>query len=282
MISPELRRGAAFMIAASAGFACMGALVKVVSDSVPPAEIVAWRSAFTALFVLFLARGALPSLRPRNWPMHLVRGLVGVASMTLYFTAIGRLPLGDAVLLTYLSPLLVAALSPWTVGERPPPRIWAALGVGILGVALVVGPMGKDDPLGVAAGLGSAVCAASAYLSIRVLTRTETPLAIVWWFSITGTLIASVTFLDGFAPVGGSVLLRLLAIGALGAGAQWALTRAYASAPAAQVSVYAYSTPVFAYLLGMLLLAEHPRWSSVAGALAVGLAGAIAAREGSS
>jgi drug/metabolite transporter (DMT)-like permease len=272
-------RGAAYMIAASAGFALMGTLVKAVSSSVPPTEIAMWRSAVTGVFVLLLAWQGGVSLRPHNLPMQLVRGLMGIFSMMLYFQALSRLPLGDAVLLTYLSPLLVATFSPWATGERAPPRVWRALLLGIVGVALVAGPQGEGDLLGVACGLGAAACAASSYLSIRVLTRTDSPLSIVFWFSCVGTAVSSVSMWDGHAPLGGSVLVALLAIGGLGAASQWSLTRSYATAPAAQVSVFAYSTPVFAYLLGTVAFGELPAWSSVAGAASVVLAGALAARE---
>ncbi|MEQ1569055.1 MAG: EamA family transporter, partial [Myxococcota bacterium] len=101
------------MLVASAMFAGMGALVKhTAALGVPPLEIVAWRSAITGVCVGVWAWRAGVPLRPVNARMQLVRGLVGVCSMGLYFTAIARLPLGDAVLLTYLSPLLVGAMSP--------------------------------------------------------------------------------------------------------------------------------------------------------------------------
>jgi drug/metabolite transporter (DMT)-like permease len=135
--------------------------------------------------------------------------------------------------------------------------------------------------VGVGCALLAALFAASAYLSIKVLTRTDTPIAIVWWFSAIGTMVSSVAAIDGTVPLSGSLMAQLVAIGVLGAFAQWALTRAYAEAPAAKVSVYAYSTPVFAYLTGMFVLGEIPRITSVVGAALVVAAGVIAARESS-
>lgn len=276
----ERVRGPLWMLLASVAFAAMGALVKAVSAEVPPGQIVVWRSAVSALGVLALAWHAGARLRPVNVRMHLVRGLVGVASMLSYFTAIARLPLGDAVLVTYASPLVVALLSPWTVGERPAPRTWAALVVGFAGVALVVGPAGDDDPFGVGVAIAAAWFAACAYLSIRVLTRTDGTLAIVWWFSVLSTVVASVSFVGGPAPLGGFAAGALVAIGLLGVVAQAALTRAYAVAEAAHVSVFAYATPVFAYALQAVVLRELPAPTSLAGAALVLGAGAIVARSG--
>lgn len=268
------------MLAASGAFALLGTLVKVVSAQVPTGELVAWRSLVTAGLVLLFVGRSGASLRPVNLRMHLFRGSVGVGSMFCYFTAIGRLPLGDAVLLTYLSPIVVALLSPWTVGETPSRRVWVALLLGVLGVALVVGPGSALDPLGVAAGLCAAVFAASAYLSIRVLTRTDGTAAIVFWFSAIGGALASASFLDGAAPLDGETAALLVAIGALGGLAQAWMTRAYARVAAAQVSVYAYATPVLAYGLGLLILGEVPRLPSLLGAATVVLAGVVVAREG--
>ena len=277
-MSPSLARGVGFMLGASLGFAVMGVLVKSVAPVVPPGEIVFWRSAVMAVAVLGVVWRSGVSVRPSNLPMLAVRGLVGIASMAFYFHALARLPLGDAVLLTYLSPLIVAGLAPFTVGERATPRVWLALCIGLVGVGFVVGPAWRADPLGVAFALLGAWCAAGAYLSVKVLTRTDGPISIVWWFSIVGTLASSVSLVDGVTPFGGGTGLVLLVIGVLGALAQGCLTEAYASAPAAQVSVYAYATPVFAYVFG-LVMGEVPRWSSLAGAALVVLAGVTAARE---
>jgi drug/metabolite transporter (DMT)-like permease len=270
------------MLTAALGFATLGLLVKLASAQVPPGEIALWRSAATGGIVLgvAVATGRQADLRPVRFGMHGVRAAVGIASMVCYFNAIARLGLGDAVLLTYMSPLIVAALSPYTVGERPSPRIWGALGVGLLGVALVVGPAWRADAVGVAFGVAAAWLAASAYLSVRVLNRTETPLAVVWWFSALGAGMAAVSAVDGLAPLDLGLGGTLLGIGAVGAVAQGALTMAYRQADAAAVSVYAYATPVFAYLAGLVVLGEVPAVTSALGVVVVVLAGWIAAREG--
>ncbi|MCB9697577.1 MAG: DMT family transporter [Alphaproteobacteria bacterium] len=267
------------MIAASLMFACMGLVVRRVSaQGVPTGEVLAWRTTVTTVVVAAVALIGGSSLRPVNVRMHLVRAVVGMVAMGCYFFTIGRLPLGDAVLLTYLSPVLVAALAPWTTGERVTRRVWAALVLGLAGVALVAGPHGASDPLGIASGLASAFFAALAYLSIRVLTRTDTNTTIVFWFSALGALMSAPAWLDGVVVPDVGLLFELVGIGVIGAIAQRLLTRAYALGEAAEVAVYSYATPVFAYVLGLLVLGEVPAAPSVVGTLLVVGAGALAAR----
>jgi drug/metabolite transporter (DMT)-like permease len=268
------------MLWASLGFAWMGLLVKEVSTTVPTSQVVAWRTLLTALVVaaVALARGA--SLRPTNVGMQLVRALVGLASMTCYFFALGRLPLGDAVLITYLSPILVALWSPWGAGEVVPRGVWGASALGLLGVGLVARPSGATDWLGLGAALLAAVFAALAYLSVRVLTRTDRPDTIVFWFSAVGAAVSAVSFAPGVVLPDVLTAAELVAMGLLGAFAQHFMTRAYARGNAAAVSVYSYATPVFAYGLGFLFRHELPPLTSLVGAACVVAAGVWVARPG--
>jgi drug/metabolite transporter (DMT)-like permease len=267
------------MLWASFGFAWMGLLVKEVSVTVPTPQVVAWRTLLTAVVVGALAWSRGTSLRPTNVGMQVVRALVGLASMSCYFFSLSRLPLGDAVLLTYLSPILVAVLSQWSTGEAVSRRVWGGSVLGLLGVALVVRPTGSTDWLGVGAALAASVFAAFAYLSVRVLTRTDAPEVIVFWFSAVGGAVAAVSFAAGPVVPGATVGVELVVMGVLGAVAQHFMTRAYARGAAATVSVFSYATPVFAYALGLLFRQEVPPLTSVLGAACVVGAGAWVVRR---
>jgi len=267
------------MLAASAAFALMGTGVKAVTDAIAIGELVFFRNLASAVLLLPMVAARPEDFRPRNPVMHLVRGAVGVLSMACYFTAIDRLPLGDAVLLTYLSPIIVATVSSRALGETPPTSVWGALALGIAGVTLVVGPRGDLDAIGVIAALGSAVFSAAAYTSVRVLTRTEPALSIVFWFGVVGAAISSVVLVDGTGPIGATTALGVVGLTVVGTVAQWLLTQAYAAADAARVSVYAYATPVFAYLFALVALGEIPPLTTIGGAALVVVAGALVLRS---
>ena len=174
------------MLSASASFALMALFVKRVSHEIPEGEVVLFRS--VVVLGISLALGA------RNWRKLagvargalVVRGLIGCSSMFAYFYAIHHLRLGDAVLLTYLSPLFVSLMAPWFLGERVPRAVWLALGFGFAGVWVVAmgqSGSGESELGGVLAGLASAVLAAGAYVSVRRLARTDDSVTIVVWFS---------------------------------------------------------------------------------------------------
>ena len=116
--------------------------------------------------------------------MLFVRGCLGFCSVALIYCAVRLLPLSVAIALAFLAPVLVAALSPPLLHERPPRSVLAALALAAVGALVVAHPpslgmllpgselhRAADRPsgLGVAAALGHAATAAGAKITVRSL-----------------------------------------------------------------------------------------------------------------
>jgi drug/metabolite transporter (DMT)-like permease len=118
-------------------------------------------------------------------------GVLGLAFVQwFYFEAISRLDIGVALLIQYIAPVLVALWARFAYHEPVRRRIWAALALSILGIALLVELWSglTLDGLGVAAALGSAVTFAVYILSAeRAVTRRD-PVSLVCY----GFLLASI------------------------------------------------------------------------------------------
>ena len=156
--------GYAMMIAAALLFALNGTVSKVVLQSgISPLELTQVRATGAFLgFALVLAVTRRPSLRltRRELPYLVVFGIAGVALVQwLYFVSISRLPIGIALLIEYIAPILIA-LWAWSVFKEPiRRRIWVALVLAVAGLAVVVEVWSglTLDGLGVAAALAAAV-----------------------------------------------------------------------------------------------------------------------------
>ena len=266
------------MALASALFAAMGVLVKLAAMGLPAAHIVLWRNVFSVVGMIPLIVREPSLVRAHRFGPLVLRSLSGVASMYCYFTAIDRLPLGDAVMISYASPLFVALFAPFVAGEPWRAGTWRALLVGFLGVALVADPTLQVDRVGLAAAMATAMLAGLAYVSVRVATRTERDDTIVFWFcGISSLVFAPVPLLDP-VPYDARAWVLLVAIGLVGLVAQLVMTRALGSGEASRISLYGYLTPVFAYLGGLLVLGEPVGWRGLAGTALVCVAGVLAAR----
>jgi drug/metabolite transporter (DMT)-like permease len=156
--------GYAMMIAAALLFALNGTVSKVVLQSgISPLELTQVRATGAFLgFALVLAVTRRQSLRltRRELPYLVVFGIAGVALVQwLYFVSISRLPIGIALLIEYIAPILIA-LWAWAVFKEPiRRRIWVALVLAVVGLAVVVEVWSglTLDGLGVAAALAAAV-----------------------------------------------------------------------------------------------------------------------------
>lgn len=279
MHADNLRRGALLMLASGLLFSTMGALVKHVSAQLPVEMVVFFRSAMGLIALLpWVLRRGVGHLKTKNLGGHLWRGLAGVAAMYSYFYAIAHLPLAEATLLNYSTPLFVPFIAAAWLGEKISRKLWAAIATGFIGIVLILKP-GLDlfTPVSLI-GVASGVFAALAMVSIRRLTHTEPTLRIVFYFSAVCTAVSALPLIWRWQTPDPGLWTLLILMGALASLAQLLLTRAYSHAPAAQVGPFTYSTVVFAATIGWIFWDEIPDLLSFGGIALVCLAGIMTIR----
>ena len=117
--------------------------------------------------------------------------VAGLGAMSCFFYAIGKLRLADAVLLNFSLPLFIPLVARVGLGERFPPRLWRALGLGFVGLILILKPTpGLFDPAALV-GLAAGMLGAVAQVTIRGLTSSEPTTRIVFYFAALSTLLAA-------------------------------------------------------------------------------------------
>ncbi|MGJ9422445.1 EamA family transporter [Aeromicrobium sp. CF3.5] len=248
-----------------------------------------------ALAALVLRPSALRPPRGRALLLVIALGLVGVAGLQLtYNIAITRLPLGIALLLEYLAPVLIVLWVRFVRHERVHPRMWVAVALALGGLA-VVGQVWNGvtlDALGVAMGLAAAVCFATYFLLGEHQSENADPLHVIVWAFLVATLVMNMVQPVWTTPsLGGttSMLGRLDAFAiapwvavsvvvVLGTVAPFFLMLlALRHLPATVVTMVAMLEPVIATVLGWGWFAESLTVVQVVGVLAV-LAGIVTAQ----
>lgn len=280
MITDNLRQGAFYMAVSALLFAGMGALVKLVSASLPNEMVVFFRSAMGLVVLLpWLWHGGLAGIRTTALTQHLARSAAGLGAMYCFFYALAHLSLAEATLLNYSTPLFVPFIAAWWLGERVPAGLRPVLLMGMLGVVLILKPgLALFTPAALV-GLASGVLAAFAMTGIRRLSKTEPVTRIVFYFTIFSTLVSAVPLIWRWQTPEPELWGALIAIGILATLAQLFLTRAYRSAPAAQVGPFTYLTVVFAASVGWMFWDEVPDGLSLLGALLVVAGGVFTIRR---
>jgi drug/metabolite transporter (DMT)-like permease len=182
--------GLALVVTAALLFVVNAGVSRVVLRSgVSPAELTLSRITGTAGVLLLVAlvfrRRALRPPRGRLAALLVVHGVVGVALLQwVYFVAIDRLPVGLALLLEYLAPLLVVLWARFVQGEVVRRSAWVGLGMALLGLAMATGIVKGGlafDTVGVLAGLAAAVCFATYFLVGEHGVALLDPLQVALW-----------------------------------------------------------------------------------------------------
>ncbi len=267
---PDSPRSAVlWMIFGSFSFGTMNALVKWTSEYTDVWMIIMVRSAVIAFAVAAFAASRGVSLRVNDPKTMLLRCSVGLLAMILYFTALGRIPIGQAVTLQYTGPLFVALLSGRILAEKVSPGVAILVITAFLGIVMIVSPeVGEVEPDALLA-LGSGFFAALAYMYVRELRKTDSPATVVFWFaafSVGGSIIQSA---PDVLSLDSRTIAALVGIGVGAGGGQVGITMAYHKANAAWVSAFSYLTVIVATFYGFAFFGETLSLSDWLGGLMI-------------
>ena len=189
-----------------------------------------------------------------------------------FFFGLGRLPLAEAIALSFIAPLVALFLAALLLGERiGRAAVWASV-AGMVGVIVIMlGKFGAtgyapDVFLGMAAIIASAVFYAYNLILARQQALVAKPLEIVFFQN----LVVGVT-LGLASPWLGMTLpqdqwLPLAGVTALALGGHAMMSWAYARAEAQYLIPTEYSAFVWAIILGWVFFHEKVGWTTLAGA----------------
>ncbi|MBA3911812.1 MAG: EamA family transporter [Rhodobacter sp.] len=279
-------RGIAFKLGSVLVFIVMASMIKATAAHVPAGQAVFFRSLFAipVIVVWLVWRRELATGLKANAPMgHVWRGVVGTMAMGLGFAGLGYLPLPEVTAIGYAAPLLTVIFAAMFLGEEV--RIFriSAVALGMTGVLIVLAPRlsitpdaaGVAEALGAMLVLGGAVFAALAQVFVRKLVNTERTAAIVFYFSLTATVLSLITLPFGWVwPTPGEAAL-LVTSGLLGGLGQILLTSSYREADASLVAPFDYASMLFALGIGYFVFAEVPTWTMLGGAALIVVAGIL-------
>ncbi|WP_045391487.1 DMT family transporter [Falsirhodobacter sp. alg1] len=261
-------------------FVVMSSLIKVTSDVVPAGEAVFFRSAFAIPVILVwlaMRQELRTGLRANNIMGHVWRGVVGTMAMGCGFSALGYLPLPEVTALAYATPLLTVIFAAMFLGEEVRAFRLTAVGLGLTGVMVILWPrmtigadgIGNAATLGAMLALIGATFAAMASVFIRKMVAIESTASIVFYFSLTSTVLSLATIPFGWVWPGWEYVGLLIIAGILGGIAQIFLTQAFREADASVIAPFDYASMLFALGIGYFIFDETPTHTMLLGAAIV-------------
>ncbi|QFT33637.1 Riboflavin transporter [Labrenzia sp. THAF82] len=267
--SPVIR-GVVMMCASTVAFAVMHFSVRVASSELHPFQIAFFRNLFGLAFLVPLLIGpGFVQMRTRRFGLHALRGVVNIAAMFLFFTALAITPLAKVTALGFTAPIFTSVLSVLIFKEKIRLRRWTAIGLGFVGMLIILRPGLAVVETGSLLVIAAALLWSLALIIVKTLSRTESSVAIVAWMGI---------FLSVFS-VGPALWVWkdptlwawgwLLFIGFAGSVAQVSLSQALKETEPTAVMPFDFLKLIWAALLAFWFLGEIPDEMTFIGAAVI-------------
>lgn len=260
-------KGIISIVLSAAGFAGMSFFVKLSGD-VPTMQKAMFRNCVAALiaFVMMWKQGIRYAVPKELRIPLLLRCCFGTFGILCNFWAITYLKLGDASILQKMAPFFAIIMSIFILGEKPNKMSIFSVLLALLGAAFVVKPGQGILGLPALVALLGGFSAGTAYTYVRKvgLGGVKGPV-VVFSFSMFSVLILLPFFLLQYKPMTVQQTIFLILAGCSAAVGQIFVTKAYAYAPAKEISVFDYSQVLFAAILGFVVFGEIPDLYSVIG-----------------
>eukprot|EP01132_Coremiostelium_polycephalum_P007717 gene7717-9491_t len=281
----QTKQGLLFMIASAFLFSIMALLVKTLSKDMPSLEIAFLRSFYNlvgCLIILFILKENPLGAKPKRLFLS-IRGLSGTVSLAAYFFTLSVLPLSEAVIISFTSPVITAALAAVILKERWGPFEALCAVLSLAGVVIISKPgflFGSEtsDPelpghlklVYILVGVGGACFTAFSYIAVRVIGPGTNPFVLGFYFSLVSsiTMLPATFIFQEFVWPDWKGWLIISIIGVIATIAQTAANRGIQLEKAAKAAAMNYLQIIFTFLWEIIFLKERiDLWTMVGAGL---------------
>lgn len=259
----------------------IGVILLTINDAVskhlvlshPVGQVIFLRQAATLLVIIpyVMLVSGWAALRVVNWPGQLTRGGLFIAGSACIVLSLGQLPLALVITIMFTSPIFVAAFSAPLLGERVGFHRWVAVLGGFAGVLIVVQPGTADFRWALLLPVAAAFINAFRDVLTRLLSRTDTSIAILFWSNIILMAGGALTAPWGWLAVDATTAMWFVAAGISNGAAHFLIIEALRRSEASALAPVRYTALLWAALLGFVVWGEVPGiWLWAGAAVIVG------------
>ena len=238
-------------------FVLMSVCIKATGDNLPLFEVVFFRSFFALIplfLVIFYFNLKINSIN--NYKLHFLRGLVGIAAMSLFFISLRYVPLIEMQTISYSSVFFISILSIFFLGEKIGYRRVIAIIVGFTGVVIILKPDVNLFSNYSVLPLLASIFLSMAVIILKKILLTNNNILSVWTFTLFATLFSLFFFNDDWIWPNNFDLVLLIASGILGFVAQLCLSKSFQLADASVLAPLDFTSVIWAFLIGYIIFGE--------------------------
>jgi len=235
MIIAKTLKAGLWMLGAVVSFTAMAVAGREMASELDTFEIMMYRSIVGVVVVLAIGgiSGSLVTISRQRFGLHLVRNICHFSGQNLWFYAIAVIPFSQVFAFEFSSPIWVALLAPFFLGERLTKTRMMTVAFGFLGILVVAQPGNITLSPGVVAAALCAIGFAGTFIATKLLSQTQSTTCILFWLVTMQMLLGALcSFYDADVAIPSLAMLPLIVlVGCAGLLAHFCITTALKLAP---------------------------------------------------
>lgn len=245
------------MVGALFSFLSMAIAGRELSSELNTFQILFFRSAIgLGIIALVLFRVGWHNVKTRHLGLHIVRNTAHYVGQFGWFFAISVIPLAQVFAIEFTIPIWTAALAPFLLSERLTPMRGLVIAIGFAGILIILRPGLVPLELGAASALIAAMGYALSHTLTKRITRTDTPLAVIFYMTVIQLPMGAVPSLMDWTTPSLAMWPWLAVVGATALSAHYCMARAFAHADAMVVVPMDFLRLPMVALLGLVMYGE--------------------------
>ncbi len=233
-ISNTIKAGL-WMLGAVMSFTAMAVAGREMASELDTFEIMMYRSIIGVFVVLAIGgfSGSLDTISRQRFGLHLIRNICHFFGQNLWFYALAVIPFAQVFAFEFSTPIWVALMAPFFLGERLTKIRLMTVALGFLGILVVAQPGNITIGPGIIAAALCAVGFAGTFIATKLLSRTESTTCILFWLAAMQLVFGIIcTTYDGDIAVPSLATVPLIVlVGCAGLLAHFCITTALKLAP---------------------------------------------------
>lgn len=229
------------------------------------------------IITIIAAKNNFKDLKTTKAKLHLIRGVTGILAFSCYVIAVTEIPLVNATLLNNTAPIFIPIFTLIWLKTAIDEKIWWGIGVGFVGIIFILKPreamlLETGDIYGLAAGIFLAI----AYVALKVLTKTESFVTVLFYYSVIACILSAPFAILNWSNPAPLIWIYGILTGVLFISYLYMLQYAYRFVEAVKLSPFNYSAIVFTGILDWLIFDHVPGMTAVIGIILVTTGGILA------
>ena len=250
--------GISYMLFAVFLMVCLDVVAKILLKDYHVMQVTFLRGGISLLIIGgagYLVRGK-DSFKTQYWKWHILRTVLMTISSITFFVALSLIPLVNCMVIVFISPIIVTALSGPFLGEVVGKWRWSAVLIGFVGILLILQPTAGFIDLGTIYAFIAVVMYALLSLTSRKLANKETTYNLSFYMFIGPTFVGGVgSSFNWVVPTTEAWILFILC-GVIGGVGFIFFNLAYQKAEASLLASFEYTGLIWASAAGYYLFAE--------------------------